>query len=95
MCVCVREFVEGENAADNNGKCLFPASRPGKGFMSDASFAKWLGEVFFFFSGVASVPHRKYSRTVTVWQPKIRRSETSEMTVRFAGDSTSEETEWM
>lgn len=49
MCVCVRECVEGENAADNNGKRLFPASRPGKGFMSDASFAKRLGEFFFFF----------------------------------------------
>lgn len=73
MCVCVRECVEGENAADNNGKRLFPASRPGKGFMSDASFAKRLGEFFFFFfSGVASVPHKKYSRIVTGWQPKIR-----------------------
>lgn len=49
LCVCVRECVEGENAADNNGKCLFPASRPGKGFMSDASFAKRFGEVFFLF----------------------------------------------
>lgn len=77
------ERVEGENAADNNGKCLFPVSLPGKGF-NDKFF-------FFFFWRALLKKNRIF---VTGWQPKIRRSETPETTARFAGGSTPEETEW-